>query len=85
MPKAYIEKVGEEEFRKKPVGSGPWKFVRNVAGDRIEFQAVDLCSVINAALEQRRLSREPADSPDADEDAPAAATPDAAAEPGRAE
>lgn len=41
MPKAYIEKVGDEEFRKKPIGSGPWKFVRNVAGDRIEFQAVD--------------------------------------------
>jgi len=40
MPKAYIEKVGEEEFRKKPVGSGPWKFVRNVPGDRLEFTAV---------------------------------------------
>ena len=41
MPKDYIEKVGEEEFRKKPIGSGPWKFVRNVPGDRIEFDAVD--------------------------------------------
>src|SRR5258708_22568460 len=40
MPKAYIEKVGEEEFGKKPIGSGPWKFVRNVPGDRIEFTAV---------------------------------------------
>ena len=26
MPKKYIETVGEEEFRKKPIGSGPWKF-----------------------------------------------------------
>ncbi|MFM9939605.1 MAG: ABC transporter substrate-binding protein [Hyphomicrobiaceae bacterium] len=41
MPKAYFEKVGEEEFRKKPIGSGPWKFLRNVPGDRIEFEAVD--------------------------------------------
>jgi peptide/nickel transport system substrate-binding protein len=41
MPKKYIEMVGEEEFRKKPVGSGPWKFVRSVSGDRIEFAAVD--------------------------------------------
>jgi peptide/nickel transport system substrate-binding protein len=41
MPKAYIEKVGVEEFRKKPIGSGPWKFVRSVPGDRIEFEAVD--------------------------------------------
>jgi len=40
MPKNYIEKVGDEEFRKNPVGSGPWKFKRNVAGDRIEFEAV---------------------------------------------
>ncbi|MDX2155927.1 MAG: ABC transporter substrate-binding protein [Hyphomicrobiaceae bacterium] len=41
MPKAYIEKVGDDEYRKKPIGSGPWKFVRNVPGDRIEFEAVE--------------------------------------------
>jgi peptide/nickel transport system substrate-binding protein len=41
MPKAYIEKVGEDEFRRKPIGSGPWRFVRNVPGDRIEFEAVE--------------------------------------------
>jgi ABC-type transport system substrate-binding protein len=41
MPKAYIEKVGEEEFRRKPIGSGPWRFVRSVPGDRLEFEAVD--------------------------------------------
>jgi peptide/nickel transport system substrate-binding protein len=40
MPKDYIEKVGEEEFRRKPIGSGPWRFVRSVPGDRIEFAAV---------------------------------------------
>jgi peptide/nickel transport system substrate-binding protein len=40
MPKAYIEKVGDEGFRAKPIGSGPWKFVRNVKGDRLEFEAV---------------------------------------------
>ena len=41
MPKKYIETVGVEEFRKKPIGSGPWKFVRSVPGDRIEYEAVD--------------------------------------------
>lgn len=41
MPKKYIETVGEEEFRKKPIGSGPWKFVKSVPGDRLEFEAVD--------------------------------------------
>jgi peptide/nickel transport system substrate-binding protein len=40
MPKDYIEKVGEEEFRRKPIGSGPWRFVRSVPGDRIEYEAV---------------------------------------------
>jgi len=40
MPKRYFESVGEEEFRKKPIGSGPWKYVRSVPGDRIEFEAV---------------------------------------------
>ena len=42
MPKAYIERVGEAEFRKNPIGSGPWKFKRNVPGDRIEFEAVTI-------------------------------------------
>ena len=41
MPKTYIEKVGEDEFRRKPVGSGPWHFTRNIPGDRIEFEAID--------------------------------------------
>jgi peptide/nickel transport system substrate-binding protein len=41
MPKKYIEKVGAQGFREKPIGSGPWKFVRNVPGDRIEYEAVD--------------------------------------------
>ena len=41
MPKKYIETVGVEEFRKKPIGSGPWKFVRMVPGDHIEYEAVD--------------------------------------------
>jgi len=40
MPKIYFEAVGEEEFRKRPIGSGPWKFVHSVPGDRIEFEAV---------------------------------------------
>ncbi len=41
MPKKYIEAVGTKGFREKPVGSGPWKFVRSVPGDRIEYEAVN--------------------------------------------
>ena len=40
MPKKYIETVGTKGFRDKPIGSGPWKFVRSVPGDRIEYEAV---------------------------------------------
>src|SRR6185436_14973535 len=40
MPKKYIEAVGAQGFREKPIGSGPWKFVRMVPGDRIEYEAV---------------------------------------------
>ena len=40
MPKKYIETVGIKAFRERPIGSGPWKFVRNVPGDRIEYEAV---------------------------------------------
>ncbi|MBM3225944.1 MAG: ABC transporter substrate-binding protein [Candidatus Tectomicrobia bacterium] len=41
MPKKYLETAGPEVFRKKPIGSGPWKFVRSVPGDRVEYEAVD--------------------------------------------
>jgi peptide/nickel transport system substrate-binding protein len=40
MPKKYIETAGVKAFRDKPVGSGPWKFVRSIPGDRIEYEAV---------------------------------------------
>ena len=40
MPKRYFESVGVKGFREKPIGSGPWKFVRSVPGDRIEYEAV---------------------------------------------
>ncbi len=39
MPKKYIEAVGAKGFRDKPIGSGPWKFVRSVPGDRIEYES----------------------------------------------
>jgi peptide/nickel transport system substrate-binding protein len=39
MPKKYIETAGVKAFREKPIGSGPWKFVRSVPGDRIEYEA----------------------------------------------
>lgn len=40
LPKAYIKKVGWDGFAQKPVGTGPWKFVKHEVGNFIEFEAV---------------------------------------------
>jgi peptide/nickel transport system substrate-binding protein len=37
-PKAYREKVGPDEFAKKPVGAGPYKIVKNVQGQEVVFE-----------------------------------------------
>jgi len=39
--KAYIESAGEEVAERHPVGTGPWKFVEHVRGDRIVYEAVE--------------------------------------------
>ncbi len=39
LPKNYIEKEGIENFRKRPIGSGPWKFVKFVSKTSMEMEA----------------------------------------------
>src|SRR6266704_2953508 len=41
LPKKYIEQVGDDGFARKPVGSGPYKFVEQVTGSHIKLAAVD--------------------------------------------
>jgi peptide/nickel transport system substrate-binding protein len=42
VPKMYIEKVGDDVFsNEKPVGMGPFKFVRRVKGSEYEFEAFE--------------------------------------------
>src|SRR6266404_6211535 len=41
LPKKYIEQVGDDVFARKPVGSGPYKFVEQVTGSHIKLAAVD--------------------------------------------
>ncbi len=41
MPKNYIEQRGMAYFERHPVGSGSFKYVRYVAGDMYEYEAVD--------------------------------------------
>ena len=39
VPKAYLTRIGEEAFRKQPIGAGPYKFVGNKPGVEVELEA----------------------------------------------
>jgi peptide/nickel transport system substrate-binding protein len=39
VPKKYIEKVGEEGFKKHPIGLGPYRFVRSTPGVELVLEA----------------------------------------------
>jgi peptide/nickel transport system substrate-binding protein len=39
VPKAYYQQVGPDGFKQKPIGAGPYKFVRQVAGTEVELEA----------------------------------------------
>jgi peptide/nickel transport system substrate-binding protein len=41
VPKAYIEKVGEDGFKQHPIGAGPYKLVQYDRGARIVLEAFD--------------------------------------------
>jgi peptide/nickel transport system substrate-binding protein len=39
LPKRYIVKVGLPGFEEKPLGSGPWKFIKRELGQYVEYEA----------------------------------------------
>ncbi len=41
VPKKYVQQVGEEGFKKAPVGAGPYKFVSFTPGVELVFEAFD--------------------------------------------
>ena len=41
VPKKYVEKVGEDGFKKAPIGAGPYKFVSFTPGVELVFEAFD--------------------------------------------
>jgi peptide/nickel transport system substrate-binding protein len=41
VPKAYVEKVGEDGFRKAPIGAGPYKFVSFNPGIELVLEAFE--------------------------------------------
>src|SRR6185295_8090675 len=40
LPKKYIESVGDDVFARKPIGSGPYKFVEQVTGSHVKLEAM---------------------------------------------
>jgi len=41
VPKKYVEKVGDEGFKKAPIGAGPYKFVSFTPGVEVVLEAFD--------------------------------------------
>src|SRR5439155_5212630 len=41
VPKKYVERVGDEGFKKAPVGAGPYRFVSFTPGVELVAEAVD--------------------------------------------
>ncbi len=41
VPKAYVEKVGDDGFRKQPIGAGPYKFVSYNPGIELVLEAFE--------------------------------------------
>src|SRR5262249_61721122 len=39
VPKKYVEKVGDDGFKKHPIGLGPYKFVSNTPGVEVGLEA----------------------------------------------
>jgi peptide/nickel transport system substrate-binding protein len=41
VPRKYVEKVGDEGFKKQPIGAGPYRFVSFTPGVELVLEAVD--------------------------------------------
>jgi peptide/nickel transport system substrate-binding protein len=41
VPRKYVEKVGDDGFRKAPIGAGPYRFVSSTAGVEMVLEAFD--------------------------------------------
>ncbi|MBI3106130.1 MAG: ABC transporter substrate-binding protein [Candidatus Rokubacteria bacterium] len=41
LPKKYLESIGDDRFARAPIGSGAYRFVEQMMGSHIKFEAVD--------------------------------------------
>jgi peptide/nickel transport system substrate-binding protein len=73
IPANYYEKVGKDGFAAKPIGAGPYKFVSQEAGNKLQFEAFEgyyapvhikkftIVSIPDPATRYAMLDREEAD------------------------
>lgn len=60
VPKKYVEQVGDEGFKKAPIGAGPYKFVSFTPGVELVLEAFDgywrgSVSLLRGAIGQREF------------------------------
>src|SRR5882724_3242963 len=69
VPKKYIEKVGEEGFRRQPVGLGPYRVVRQTPGVELVLEANEQLAQETVDQDDRHQGRaRPHDAPGHAED-----------------
>ncbi len=59
VPRKYLEKVGEDGFKKAPVGAGPYKFVSFTPGIELVLEAFDQVLAQDAECETYRDEGDP--------------------------
>ena len=59
VPRKYLEKVGEDGFKKAPVGAGPYKFVSFTPGIELVLEAFDQVLAQDAECEADRDEGDP--------------------------
>jgi peptide/nickel transport system substrate-binding protein len=59
VPKKYVEQIGEDGFKKAPVGAGPYKFVSFTPGIELTFEAFDQYWAEGTKRQADRLESDP--------------------------
>ncbi len=62
FPKKYITTVGEQKADEKPIGSGPYRLVKHVRGDRLLMEAVENHWRLTPAFAKLTILKVPEDS-----------------------
>ena len=59
VPQKYVEKVGDDGFKKAPIGAGPYKFVSFTPGIELVLEAFDRVPAQDAEREADRAAGDP--------------------------